>query len=1741
MKTPGSNTVRQTLLNFKIDPNSRKELKALMADLEKLEKEAQDIGKTFRNNVREIERGALTGSVKTETGQYRKTMLNIQGTASSLMGEITKELSTMGFPKGQLAQITKSFEAGMSELTGKFTAASQKSFQVQSAKLKDYYDAQFRARPATQRFDTIRSGQIGTASQEWLKGRIASNKVYLAGANQAHKDAIASGNGQMEKTAAEAIQRLTANTEKASARIKQLEQASKQSQSQMQKEVRYRDFYAKQFRQNPANRGSRMRPGEAGSYRDPAALEARIATQQQWIAGARSAVKHYDNVGDSKNHRRAVRDLDAFEKELKESQAALKMLKEAVKEAAREEKQRIKKAAEPTPEQKRVTRAVERIQQNDTNRRIDNGASQFKNQATLLRNYAVMGGGLAAAGTSAFFAVDLDRQFKQLQSIVALTNDEMEELSTNLIDVSEKTKFTATDVTDAAIVLGQAGLGKNDIQNALEGVTLFATAVGSDLKSAVDLATSTLGVFNKDSSQMVDIVDKMTTAVNSSKLNLDKLALGLQYSGNLAAQSNITFEETVSALGAMANSGIRAGSTLGTGLRQIIIALQKPSDTFKTKIHDLGLSMGDLDVSSHGLIEVLKTLSQAGFTVRDAMETMQVRAASAYGAFANNIDVADELNKKMRIGGSAARANATQMQSLGNQMDRLGSISKSIVYESLEPLLGTVTKLTEKTADFLSVLREVSGVLSMVAVPAAILGTVLSARSVMKLGGSLLGGVGALAGGGGISGAMGAMGKGLPMAGLLRGIGLMNPWVAGATALGTAGVFGYEYLDGQARSADRVDNTQSEVNRAQSSIERYDAQLKKVNASMDTLILKQNSLADESRLKAEIRNLNSEFKQQGLYIDASVDSYDKLMEKMREFKNNTADAAQYLKENSRTGLRENSIAMRDDLFSSSYFESDAEGIARKGLMNTSGSGRSFTNRSAMFMYRLLEQANPEFKNNLASNIEAIRNIEPGTAGARQDIASAQANTQGLARELVSLASDPERLKKYFEAANIQGSDLQEQVTESLNNVAAELFSQANTLMSLESNEELYISRDPKTLAKKRELSESIQTNYVDVMLNQAADIKKQLNGLEERNKNKETRDFFGTYFEMRDIFDTRMNELVGIEDEAIAELEKQGVENPKQYLSQIGFYKNFGLAQGQLISSLRNTAKDAQPDADVRFPDEIKVLQGKISTQRDLLRNVTDEAESATILAKVNALVQQLEEVRAQQELFAADLKNVSPPTEERRKRNVEVRTQAEVTENERIQTTTLTRSRIAARLAAQQGLNLSETKLNDDELSKLLSEYLTGQQKAIKTAIADAKNQAEQLRYEAEQEQLKADEYTQIGNNANVSDGTRERSLMLARAASNRAGQLRQQALQLEQDAVKDAKTAINELAEYIRTEIVDNPNLSSGRSKTKASKGVEDLQATSTDLTGDLQELSRETDRTRRETEKFSESLSQAERNIRKGPYSSGEFAKNKAYIQGRRYNPDGSPIVDEGTYSADQDIGSQLRRGGNYLFSELETQYENYDGLTDMIMGATEMAKGLGSEFGNVMTSLVTNVESTDNAFKSMFQNILAGLAQMASQAAFKELMSLAITGVQAFAGTGAGPGPSAGRAYTGKHIIAGSYYDGGHITSGVTSRDSTYAKVAKGEFVLRRRAVQALGLANVQAINAADPSVVKSNELAAAKGGGTMMAQLKETEVNVWVVSKEEVPNETSGKDTIHIVADDIQRGGVLRQLIRTVKV
>lgn len=317
---------------------------------------------------------------------------------------------------------------------------------------------------------------------------------------------------------------------------------------------------------------------------------------------------------------------------------------------------------------------------------------------------AVVGASTALAGLGVS-AIKVGSNFESSMSQVAATmgitvneiqagSAEFEILSKAAKNAGETTKFSATESAEALNYLALAGYDAQKAAEALPAVLNLAAAGGLDLAYASDLATdamSALGI-EATTANLTDFGDKMAKAAQKSNTSVAQLGEAILTVGGTAKKLAGGTTELNTALGVLANRGIK-GAEGGTALRNVILALSAPTDSASKKMSQLGLSVYDAEGNMRPLNDIFKDLnsSLASLTEQEKTDILntifnKVDLKSAEALLAGCGDEFDNLAKAIANSGGAMQDMAdTQIDNLKGDIELLKSALEGLgitAYES---------------------------------------------------------------------------------------------------------------------------------------------------------------------------------------------------------------------------------------------------------------------------------------------------------------------------------------------------------------------------------------------------------------------------------------------------------------------------------------------------------------------------------------------------------------------------------------------------------------------------------------------------------------------------------------------------------------------------------------------------------------------------------------------------------------------------------------------------------------------------------------------------------------------------------------------------------------------------------------------------------------------------------------------------------------------------------------------------
>lgn len=317
--------------------------------------------------------------------------------------------------------------------------------------------------------------------------------------------------------------------------------------------------------------------------------------------------------------------------------------------------------------------------------------------------WRIQGAAIGAVGSALHAAASdslkMEDWLSETQAIAGSTSGTMSQLAKSIYEVGSNSRFTTEELTKTTTILAQAGYSAEDISKLLGSVNSLATATGTDLKTSVDLLTSSMSLWTSQTSDASRMVDALVVAVNTSKAEISSIQKGMQYAGAAASQMGMSFNETVAAMSAVTNAGMKTRSIMGTGLRAVLTELSDPSKKLQRELEKVGLTISDVNVRTKGFSNVMQTLADAGFGAENAFRGLDRQAASFYLALKSQLDLNNQLLETMERRGVAEKAEQVRMDTTIAQLGRLKNVWFEILSVAGSPVNSAFKFVVTSVAD----------------------------------------------------------------------------------------------------------------------------------------------------------------------------------------------------------------------------------------------------------------------------------------------------------------------------------------------------------------------------------------------------------------------------------------------------------------------------------------------------------------------------------------------------------------------------------------------------------------------------------------------------------------------------------------------------------------------------------------------------------------------------------------------------------------------------------------------------------------------------------------------------------------------------------------------------------------------------------------------------------------------------------------------------------------------------------
>lgn len=301
----------------------------------------------------------------------------------------------------------------------------------------------------------------------------------------------------------------------------------------------------------------------------------------------------------------------------------------------------------------------------------------------------LFGGGLDGAK-------EFEAQLDKVQAKGDYTAESMEQLKKAAVEVGAKFGLTGTEAAQGMESLAAAGLNATQVMQALPPVLALAKAEGISMDAAAEKLSDSLSVMGLGFEQAARMADVLAKGANVSTTSASALAQALSTAGGIARTAGLDLEQTVGALSALANAGIK-GERAGTALAAILTQLTNPASAASKELSALGITTRDLG-------EVVGQLAAKGDSSNAAILAFGETAGPGLRALIGQgqqslIDLTGQLRN---ADGAAQQAADGIGGNLKGALQALQSTWDNIKTALLEPVLEPLTEAAKDAAQALN-------------------------------------------------------------------------------------------------------------------------------------------------------------------------------------------------------------------------------------------------------------------------------------------------------------------------------------------------------------------------------------------------------------------------------------------------------------------------------------------------------------------------------------------------------------------------------------------------------------------------------------------------------------------------------------------------------------------------------------------------------------------------------------------------------------------------------------------------------------------------------------------------------------------------------------------------------------------------------------------------------------------------------------------------------------------------------
>lgn len=316
--------------------------------------------------------------------------------------------------------------------------------------------------------------------------------------------------------------------------------------------------------------------------------------------------------------------------------------------------------------------------------------------------------GIGIAAVNAFG--NFDQTIRQVGASAGISGGALEAMKGTALALGAETAFSAQQAADAMLELSKGGMTAAEIKaGALKETLTLAAAGGLELGAASTYMANTLNTFGLAATDGGKVAAALAGGANASTASVESLGMALSQVGPGAKQAGLSLNETVGALAAFDQAGVK-GSDAGTSLKTMLQRLVPQTDEAKQAMADLGLQFVDaqgnfkpltniaqqLQDKLGGLSEAQRTAALTTIFGSDASRAAGIMADQGAAGLQKMIDATNDKSAAERMAKTNTEGLKGSIEQMMGSLETAAITIGGMLAPMVTKLADVVTKLTNQ-------------------------------------------------------------------------------------------------------------------------------------------------------------------------------------------------------------------------------------------------------------------------------------------------------------------------------------------------------------------------------------------------------------------------------------------------------------------------------------------------------------------------------------------------------------------------------------------------------------------------------------------------------------------------------------------------------------------------------------------------------------------------------------------------------------------------------------------------------------------------------------------------------------------------------------------------------------------------------------------------------------------------------------------------------------------------------------